>query len=86
MYKVSILNQNVFSTFEYINTKITHINKHIQIITVYKPPGTSKRSFLDEFSDFIDFLADSKNILICGDFRLHLDDNDDKYVKEFIVT
>ena len=84
IYKVSLMNQCVFSSFEYINTKVTHINKNIQIIVVYKPPSTSKRIFLNEFGDFLNTLTDNRNILICGDFNLHFDNKNDYYVKEFV--
>ena len=40
--------------------------------------------FLDDFSNILDTLNDNRNILICGDFNLHLDDKDDNYVNEFI--
>ena len=72
------------SSFEYINTKITHCNKNIQGIIIYKPPSTSKRMFLEEFSDFLDTLNDNRNVLICGDFNLHMEDKTDNYVNEFM--
>ena len=83
-YIASVINQQVFDSFEHINVKITHVNKNVQIVIVYKPPNTSKRVFLDEFGDFLDALGENRNILICGDFNLHLDNNRDNYVSEFI--
>ena len=83
-YKAKIMNQGVFSSFEYINAKVTYTNKNVQIIIVYKPPSTNKRLFLNEFSNFLDTLNESRNILICGDFNLHLNVKTDYYVNEFI--
>ena len=54
------------------------------MIIVNKPPSTSKRLFLNEFSNFLDTLNENRNILICGDFNLHLDVKTDHYVNEFI--
>ena len=80
-----MINQSKFKSFENINIKINHLNKNIQIIIIYKPPNTSKREFLDEFGGFLDtVLIDSRNILICGDFNLHVDNKADNYVKEFL--
>ena len=83
IYKVSELNQHLFSSFEYINTKVTHTNKNIQIIVVRRLPNTSKRVFLDEFGNFLDILNGNRKILICGDFNLHTDNKTDNYVNEF---
>ena len=83
IYKVSELNQHVFSSFEYINIKVTHLNKSIQITVAYRPPNTSKRVFLDEFGNFLDTQNDNRKILICEDFNLHMDNKTDNYVNEF---
>ena len=51
---------------------------------VYKSPETSKRVCLEEFGSFLDILHDGKNIVICGDLNLSLDDKTNNYVKEFL--
>ena len=83
-YTVSVLNQQIYNSFEHINSKIKCKNKTIQTIIIYKPSNTSKRLFIDEFSNLLDTVAKNRNILICGDFNLHLDNISDYYVNEFI--
>ena len=60
-----------------------HKNKSLQVVVIYRPPNTSKRLFLDEFSGFLDSLNDLKNIILCGDFNLHFENSNDRYVCEF---
>ena len=43
-----------YNSFEYMDTKITSENKNVRIITVYRPPNKSKRTFLEEISDLLD--------------------------------
>ena len=83
LYKVSIQNQYVANSFEHINVKISSNNKNIQVIVLYRPPNTNKRIFLEEFSEFLQLQNENKNILICGDFNIHLDEIENSYVKEF---
>ena len=83
LYKTSIVNNHSYESFEHINLKSTYNNKNIQIIIIYRPPSMSKRRFLNEFGELLDMLNDNRNILICGDFNLHLENKRDNYVCEF---
>ena len=61
---------------EIIRTKFTSHGETVQLIVVYRPghPGTD-RTFLEEFSSFLDSLLDvSGKIIICGDFNYWVDD------------
>ena len=59
-------------------------NKNIRLIVVYRPPDKSKSDFLEEISDLLDSIENKINLLICGDFNLHLDNLNDNYVNKFI--
>ena len=83
-YTASIINQQVFRSFEYMSMKVTRKNKCMQLIIVYRPPDTSKRIFIEEFGSFLDSLFENRNILICGDFNIHMDNNADNSVREFV--
>ena len=83
LYKTKIVSNQSFDSFEHINLKILYNNKSIQTIIIYRPPNMSKREFLKDFGDLLNTLNDSRNILICGDFNLHLDNKSDNYVSEF---
>ena len=82
--KVQLMNITNFNSFEYIDTKVTLHNKNIRIITIYRPPSNSKSVFIEEFSDLLESLDDTRNLVLCGDFNLHIDNQNDSYVKKFI--
>ena len=67
-----------------MDIKITSENKNVRLIIVYRPPNKSKKTFLEEISDLLDSLENKTNLVICGDFNLHLDNPNDNYVKKFI--
>ena len=79
--KVQTMNNDDYNSFEYMDTKITSENKNVRLITVYRPPNNSKRIFLEEMSDLLDSIENKTNLIICGDFNLHLDNLNDNYVK-----
>ena len=83
VFKTDIIENYPFVSFEYINLKITYKNRSIQIVAIYRPPNMSRRGFLSEFGELLDSLNDNRNILICGDFNLHMDNKSDSYVTEF---
>ena len=81
--KVQLMNTINFSSFEYLDVKITSVNKNIRIILIYRPPNKSKNEFIEELSDLIETFEDTRNIVLCGDFNLHIDNQNDTYVKRF---
>ena len=80
---IKVMNRNSFNSFEHIDISIKYNTRNIRMINIYRPPSKSKRIFLDEFSNMLESLSDLGNLLICGDFNLHLDAADDYYVNEF---
>lgn len=53
------------------------------IATLYRPPGPYSL-FLQEFADFVaDFVKYTDNILIMGDFHIHVDDLTDPLTIDF---
>ena len=81
--KVQLMNTINFSSFEHLDVKITSVNKNIRIILIYRPPNKSKNEFIEELSDLIETFEDTRNIVLCGDFNLHIDNQNDTYVKRF---
>ena len=63
-----------YQSFEFIQAKIVSTSKSVQIVIIYRPPGSScsVAKFFEEFSDFLDdclFLPGS--LVISGDFNIH---------------
>ena len=82
--KVKVMNTIRYNSFEHIDTKITSNNRNLRIITIYRPPNESKREFLEEISDLLDSIDDTGNLILCGDFNIHIDNPNEYYVKKFI--
>ena len=76
-----------FTACEIIRAKLTSHSETVQLIVVYCPghPGTD-RTFLEEFSSFLDSLLDvGGKIIICGDFNYWVDNPLSKpYSSEFL--
>ncbi|KAK6178226.1 hypothetical protein SNE40_013035 [Patella caerulea] len=64
----------------------------LRTLTIYRPPESkkntsTKKDFLDEFSVLLETLNTLPGYLVlCGDFNLHVDNCDDRYVKQFLET
>ena len=75
--RVTVRNQLIFNTFEYIDLEILSKNKVIRLITVYRPPTISgkrkEKEFIDEFGNYLDTINNLRTTLICGDFDLWRD-------------
>ena len=77
-------------TSEIAEWKITARNKPLTIIGVYRPPATkgthnSVTTFTDEFMEIVqDELISNKNIIVLGDFNIHVDDENDPEAQGFL--
>ena len=87
--KVTVRNQVIFNTFEYIDLEILSKNKVIRLSTLYRPPtidGKRKeKEFIEEFRNYLDTINNLRTTFICGDFNLWLDKvSECNYVGEFV--
>ena len=54
------------------------------MVNIYRPPSSSVTAFMNEFSEFTDTLnIPNRDLVIMGDFNLHVDDPDDSYGTQF---
>ena len=71
---MTVRNQVIFNTFEYMDLKILNKNKVIRLITLYRPPtidGKRKeKEFIEEFGNYLDTINNLRTTFICGDFNL----------------
>ena len=72
--KVTVRNQVIFDTFEYINLEILSKNEVIRLITLYRPPTVDverkEKEFIEEFGVYFDTINNMRTTFICGDFNL----------------
>lgn len=64
----------------------------LNVLAVYRPPysvktGNTLPLFIDDFTEFItDFLSTNDNVIILGDFNIHVDDESDPDTQIFLDT
>ena len=72
-----------FQSFEYSEWNITSRSHHFRLIIIYRPPYSDAHPittgvFLAEFSDYLEHaVLCTDQLLICGDFNIHVDVSDD---------
>ena len=63
-----------YTSFEHMMALITSRSKTIRLVIVYRPPGQSILTFIDEFAAFLDRLTILPfPLVITGDFNVHID-------------
>ena len=59
----------------------------LHIVGVYCPPDKSIPDFLDLFTEYIvDLIAEHENIVLVGDFNIHVNDEDNPNAVIFLDT
>ena len=73
----------MFSSFELLVMKSMQPTQSLFIAAVYRPPGPYT-AFLIEFPEFLsDLVVIADNILIFGDFNIHMEKSTDSLQKAF---
>lgn len=60
------------SSFEFLFANITTISTVHNVCLIYRPPASSSRTFLSEFSDLLNALANYDRLVILGDFNIDI--------------
>lgn len=89
---VKSLNNGEFSSFQYGEWKVMHGQKSVVVTLIYHSPYSLKNpvtdaAFVEEFSDYLDEFMDTYGhceILIAGDFNLHVDDEHNSVANTFL--
>ena len=72
---------------EYAKWKVTSMNSFLNILGVYRPHDGSIPQFLDIFMELLlDIVASNTNLVILGDFNIHVNDVDDPNTSIFLDT
>lgn len=83
--KVSQIPLPSFSSFESLCVHFTVASRPFTLLTVYRPPSSSLAVFSDEISTLLADLCSRPNeLVVSGDFNLHVDDPSSPYVRPFL--
>ena len=76
-------------SFEYAVWKVQFKDITVTILAIYRPPYSdvnrvTVNMFLEDFSKFLpDFITDEQNVIIMGDFNIHINDETDRNAQAF---
>ena len=78
-----------YISFEHMEDKVTCNSTVINSVAIYRPyPSTANKfnmgMFIKDFSSFMESAGVTKNLLLLGDFNVHVDDVTDYDAKRFI--
>ena len=83
--KIKIREDLSYESFESLVMDCYYNNIKFVIVVVYRSPRLSKALFVQDFYDLLDALEfNQSKLVICGDFNLAMDDNNNFYVKQFL--
>ena len=62
-------------------------NQILHVCAIYRPPDTSERLFIDDFTEFmVDVLAEYSNLIVVGDFNMHINKEENPNASIFMDT
>lgn len=86
-FSATLVKSLSFPSFEHMLLRLTYASKSYLFLTVYRPPSMSKSSFISDFSSLLEDIASSpSDLVIMGDFNIHLDSPDEHYSSTFSST
>ena len=79
-------------SFQYAKWRIALKHTTLTILAIYHPPYSNQskatnQDFLDEFTDWVtEYIMNDTNVIILGDFNLHVNDPNDDNAMNFIES
>ena len=90
--KVKEIGEGQLRSFQFCKWQVQMHHTIITLVSIYHQPYNNKTKvtngeFLDEYMDCIaETVANDKNLLICGDYNLHVNDPEDEDAANFLDT
>ena len=85
--KVKREDARITAEMELAKWRVTSMNYFLNIFGVYRPPDGSIPQFLDIFTELLmDIVASNTNLVILGDFNIHVNDVNDPSASIFLDT
>jgi exonuclease III len=80
-----VADSQTFDSFEHMDVRLKFGTRTLRLLVVYRPPRCSESDFLRDFSFVLELLSVTRDdLLIVGDFNLHVDDEHDLYGCSFM--
>ncbi|XP_046638649.1 uncharacterized protein LOC124316751 [Daphnia pulicaria] len=80
-----VTDSQAYDSFEYMDVRLKFGTRTLRLLVVYRPPRCSESDFLRDFSCVLEILLVTRDdVLIVGDFNLHVDDEHDQYGRSFM--
>jgi hypothetical protein len=80
-----VADSQAYDSFEHMDVRLKFGTLTIRLLVVYRPPRCSESDFLRDFSFVLEIILVTRDdVLIVGDFNLHVDDEHDQYGRSFM--
>ena len=92
MHNVVPLGSGQLRSFQFAKWRIVLKHTTLTILAIYHPPYSNQskatnQDFLDEFTDWVaEYIMNDTNVIILGDFNLHVNDPNDDNAMNFIES
>ena len=89
-YSTKLLEEGSKTSFQYAKWKVSCKNRALKIMAIYHPPYSTRNPvtgniFIDELTDWLtDTLASDKNVLVMGNFNIHINKEDNEMAVIFL--
>jgi hypothetical protein len=80
-----VADSQTYDSFEHMDVRLKFGTRTLRLLVVYRPPRCSESDFLRDFSFVLELLSVTRDeLLIVGDFNLHVDEEHDLYGCSFM--
>ena len=84
--KVKREEHRITAELEYVKWKVTSSNSFLNILGIYRPPDSSISQFLDIFTELlVDIVTSNTNLVVLGNFNIHVNKIDDPNAEYFLI-
>ena len=90
--RVKQIGEGQLRSFQFCKWQVQVHHTSVTLVSIYHPPYNNKTKvtnadFMDEYTDwFAETSANDKNLVICGDYNMHVNNPDDEDAASFLET
>ena len=86
-FTVKLVSNAELRTFQFAKWNVQLMHTNITVLGIYRPPAGSPVEFLTEFTNWIiDVMAHETNLLVAGDFNLHINNKNYENAANFMES